>query len=31
MQEKPYNLISFQTEAYTESAKLAITPEPALL
>ncbi|MGN0628012.1 MAG: hypothetical protein ACI4IW_00055 [Oscillospiraceae bacterium] len=28
MQENPYNLISFQTEAYTESAKLAITPEP---
>lgn len=28
MQENPYNLISFQSETYTESAKLTITPEP---
>lgn len=28
MQENPYNLITFQNEAYTESAKLKITPEP---
>lgn len=28
MQENPFNLITFQTEAYTEHARLKITPEP---
>lgn len=28
MQENEYNIISFQTDAYTESAKLDIKPEP---
>lgn len=28
MQDNPYNLITFQTEAYTNHAKLEITPEP---
>lgn len=28
MQENPYNLVTFQTDAYTETAKLEITPEP---
>lgn len=28
MQENPYNLITFQTERYTEHARLVITPEP---
>ena len=28
MQENPYNVISFQTEAYTEYAALEITPAP---
>ncbi len=28
MQDNPYNLITFQTEAYTEGAKLEIEPEP---
>lgn len=28
MQENPYNLISFQTEAYTQTAALTISPEP---
>lgn len=28
MQENPYNLITFQTDAYTNSAVLHITPEP---
>ena len=28
MQENPYNLITFQTDRYTESAKLSITPRP---
>ena len=28
MQESPYNLISFQGEAYEESARLTVTPEP---
>ena len=28
MQKNPYNLISFQSEVYEESAKLTITPEP---
>ena len=31
MQENAYNLIAFQHEAYTESARLAITPEPDTL
>ena len=28
MQENPYNLISFQGDVYTDSAKLDITPTP---
>ena len=28
MQENPYNIISFQTERYTEAAKLEISPAP---
>ncbi len=28
MQDNPYNLITFQTDKYTDSAKLHITPEP---
>ena len=28
MEQNPYNLISFQSEAYTDSAKLAVSPEP---
>lgn len=28
MQNNSYNLITFQTDAYTDSAKLHITPEP---
>lgn len=28
MQKNPYNLVTFQQEAYTESARLEITPEP---
>lgn len=28
MQENPYNLITFQTDAYTEFAKLSIIPQP---
>lgn len=28
MQNNPYNLITFQTDKYTDSAKLHITPEP---
>lgn len=28
MQDNPYNLITFQTEAYTKHAQLEITPEP---
>ena len=28
MQENDYNLITFQNESYTESAKLTITPKP---
>ena len=31
MQENPYNLISFQTEAYTSQAELEITPAPDTL
>lgn len=28
MQDNPYNLITFQQEAYTDAARLEITPEP---
>ncbi len=28
MQDNPYNVISFQTSAYTDAAKLSITPQP---
>ena len=28
MQENPYNIISFQTDAYTETAKLTVEPMP---
>ncbi|MBQ8026187.1 MAG: hypothetical protein IJ259_07215 [Oscillospiraceae bacterium] len=28
MQDSPYNLIAFQTEAYTDHAALTVTPEP---
>ncbi len=28
MQDNPYNLIAFQGDAYTEAAKLTVTPEP---
>ncbi len=28
MQENPYNLIAFQGEAYTDSARLEVSPEP---
>ena len=28
MEQNPYNLISFQTDAYTDHARLTITPEP---
>lgn len=31
MQENPYNVISFQTEQYTEHAKLEIAPQPDTL
>ena len=31
MQENEYNIISFQTDAYTDSAKLDITPAPDTL
>ncbi len=31
MQENPYNIISFQTDAYTESAKLNTAPAPDTL
>ena len=31
MQESEYNIISFQTEAYTNSAKLNIKPNPDTL
>ena len=31
MQENAYNLIAFQDEAYTESARLTITPQPDTL
>ena len=28
MEQNPYNLIAFQQEAYTEAAKLTVTPAP---
>ena len=28
MQQNPYNLITFQTDVYTENALLKISPEP---
>lgn len=28
MEPNPYNLIAFQSQAYTDSARLTITPEP---
>ena len=28
MEQNPYNLISFQADAYTDHARLTITPEP---
>lgn len=28
MQDNPYNLITFQTDVYTENAKLTVSPEP---
>lgn len=28
MQDNPYNVISFQTDAYTDAAQLTITPQP---
>ena len=31
MQDNPYNIISFQTKAYTENAELEITPKPDTL
>lgn len=31
MEGNPYNLISFQTDAYTEHARLTVTPEPDTL
>ncbi|MBR0082004.1 MAG: hypothetical protein IJP98_04610 [Clostridia bacterium] len=31
MQGNPYNLISFQSEAYTDNAKLILSPEPETL
>ena len=31
MEENPYNLISFQSEAYTDGAVLTVTPEPDTL
>ena len=31
MQENPYNLIAFQSDAYTQAAQLSITPEPDTL
>lgn len=31
MEEHPYNLISFQADAYTDSAELTITPQPDTL
>ncbi|HIV48032.1 MAG TPA: hypothetical protein H9749_09530 [Candidatus Acutalibacter stercorigallinarum] len=31
MEGNPYNLISFQQEAYTDHARLTVTPEPDTL
>ena len=31
MQENPYNLIAFQSDAYTQAARLAIDPAPDTL
>lgn len=31
MEDNPYNVISFQTDIYTEAAKLKVTPEPDTL
>ncbi|MBQ2926398.1 MAG: hypothetical protein IJE03_06190 [Ruminiclostridium sp.] len=31
MEENPYNLIAFQTEAYTDTAVLTIEPQPDTL
>ena len=31
MEQNPYNVISFQTENYTETAKLTVSPEPDTL
>ena len=31
MQDNPYNIISFQTDAYTQAAQLHIDPEPDTL
>ena len=31
MEQNAYNLISFQSDAYTDAAKLTITPQPATL
>ena len=28
LEENPYNLIAFQTDAYTDHARLTVTPEP---
>ena len=31
MQDNPYNLIAFQSDAYTRTAQLTVTPEPDTL
>ena len=31
MEQNPYNLIAFQTDAYTDAAKLSISPSPDTL
>ena len=31
MQDNPYNIISFQTKAYTEAAKLEVSPTPDMM
>lgn len=28
MQDNPYNLIAFQTDRYTDTARLTVTPQP---
>ncbi|MBO6241216.1 MAG: hypothetical protein J6O61_10385 [Butyrivibrio sp.] len=28
MQDNPYNMISFQTDSYTNGARLSVSPEP---